>query len=46
MEPVGTIRVICEDEMVSIVCELVKKGFMFHVRKDCGYYVIELTGGF
>jgi hypothetical protein len=43
----GTIRVYSTKEMVSVVCELVKRGFGFEVEdKANGEWFITLTGGF
>jgi len=43
----GTIRMYSTEEMVKVVCELVKRGFMFEVvDKNNGEYVITLTGGY
>lgn len=41
-----TIRCSGVAEMVSIVCELTKKGFGFEVIESNSCWVITLTGGF
>jgi len=46
MAGTGTIKTNNIGEMVEIVARLTKEGIGFEVRKNSGYWIIEMTGAY